>query len=152
MPNFKHHIFVCGNQRPEGHPRGCCDPKAQETLRSAFKKEIKSRGLWAGARANRAGCLDQCEHGPCVVIYPEGVWYGSVQLGDVSEILVEHVIGGRIVERLRLPEECINNPHCPHRKETGARVADWKREMQAQRRREAEVAQRNSGGGNPEIV
>ncbi len=127
MPNFKHHIFVCGNQRVPGHPRGCCDPEGQETLRAAFKKQIKSRSLRASTRANRAGCLDQCEHGPCLVIYPEGVWYGSVQVEDVDEILEEHVMGGRIVERLQLAKECINNPHCPHRKETGVRMAEWKR-------------------------
>ncbi len=59
-------------------------------------------------RANKSGCLDQCEHGPTVVVYPEQVWYGHVQSTDVDEIVREHIVGGRVVERLRLPEGCVN--------------------------------------------
>src|SRR5262245_21756039 len=78
MPSFDHHIFVCGNVREAGHKRGCCDPDGKEALRGAFKKELKAAGCGTLVRANHAGCLDQCEHGPTVVIYPKGIWYGRV--------------------------------------------------------------------------
>ncbi len=119
MPKFTHHIFVCGNQRPEGHPRGCCDPEGREALRASFKQTLKQRGLRGRMRANRSGCLDQCEHGPCVVVYPEGVWYGGVALEDVSTIVEEHLLGGRPVQRLLIKESCINNRECPHRRRKG---------------------------------
>ncbi len=66
-------------------------------------------------RTNKAGCLDQCEHGPTVVVYPEQVWYGYVRPSDVDEIVQEHLVGGRAVERLRLAEGCVNTSVCPHR-------------------------------------
>ena len=103
MPQFTHHIFICTNRREPGHSRGCCNPDGSEALKKAFKKEVERRGLKPLVRANSAGCLDQCEHGVTVVVYPEAVWYGHVTLADVDEIVREHLIGGRPVERLRLP-------------------------------------------------
>ncbi len=115
MAKFEHHIFVCGNYREPGHPRGCCDPEQTEALRALFKSELKRRGLRGRVRANRAGCLDQCEHGPCLVVYPEAVWYGWVELEDVPEILESHIEGGAPVQRLLIDDECVNNRDCPHR-------------------------------------
>lgn len=114
MPAFTHHLFVCGNQRAAGHPRGCCDPEGNDALRNAFKAEVKKRGLGPLVRANSAGCLDQCEHGPCVAIYPQGIFYGGVQISDVPRILDETVLHGRVVTELVIPSECLNNPNCPH--------------------------------------
>jgi (2Fe-2S) ferredoxin len=115
MPPFERHIFVCCNQREPGHPRGCCDPDAEDRLQKAFKKALADRGLGRRVRANRSGCLDQCEHGPTVVVYPDAVWYGGVTLADVDEIVDRHIIGGEPVERLRLAEACINTPACAHK-------------------------------------
>jgi (2Fe-2S) ferredoxin len=112
MAEFTHHIFVCGNVREPGHRRGSCDPAQNEALRSAFKKAIKAAGLADRVRANHAGCLDQCEHGPTVVIYPQAVWYGRVQVDDVPRILEETVLAGRVIEELRIPASCINNFEC----------------------------------------
>ncbi len=78
MPAFARHLFVCGNARPADHPRGCCDAAGAGALHQAFKHAVADRGLQRTVRANKAGCLDQCEHGPTVVVYPEGVWYGPV--------------------------------------------------------------------------
>ena len=94
MPLFERHVFVCGNRREDGHPRGCCDPTGAEALHKAFKQTIAERGLQRRVRANRSGCLDQCEHGPTVVVYPEAVWYGGVTLTDVAEIVDQHLVGG----------------------------------------------------------
>jgi (2Fe-2S) ferredoxin len=116
MPRLERHIFICCNQREPGHARGCCDPQGQAELQGLFKKKLAQRGLKAAVRANKAGCLDQCEHGPNLVVYPEGVWYGRVTPGDVDEIIESHIVGGKPVARLLIPESCLNTPACPHRK------------------------------------
>lgn len=73
-------------------------------MRDYAKARVKALGL-AGkgkARVNQAGCMDRCEEGPVVVVYPEGVWYTYVDQHDVDEIIDEHLVNGRIVERLRI--------------------------------------------------
>jgi len=105
---FTHHIFVCCNRREPGNSRGCCDPDGGEALRSAFKSEIKKRRLGPLVRANKAGCLDQCELGPTVVIYPQAIWYGGVKLSDVPRIVEETIIGGRILDDLLIPDQKLN--------------------------------------------
>jgi (2Fe-2S) ferredoxin len=124
MPRFEQHIFICTNRRPPENPRGCCDPEGLGALQLVFKKELAARGLKAGIRANKAGCLDQCEHGPTVVIYPEAVWYGGVQAEDVPEIIESHIIKGEPVARLRLAEGCINTPECAHKSNREAKQAN----------------------------
>jgi len=99
---FRRHLFVCENQRPEGHPRGCCAARGGKELREAFKAEVRRRGLQDLVRVNAAGCLDACAHGATVVVYPEGVWYGGVAPADVPEIVERHLAGGEPVERLRI--------------------------------------------------
>jgi (2Fe-2S) ferredoxin len=96
---YQFHVFCCTNQRPEGHERGCCASKGSERLRNYMKKRAKEMGL-KDTRINGAGCLDRCEQGPCIVIYPEGVWYSPQNEADVDEILATHIQGGRLVERL----------------------------------------------------
>ena len=99
---FRYHVFICENERPEGDPRGSCCARGSEAVRQAFKEELARRGLKGEVRANGAGCLDACAHGPAVVVYPEGVWYGQVRPEDVAEIVERHLVGGQPVERLRL--------------------------------------------------
>jgi (2Fe-2S) ferredoxin len=115
MPAFTHHIFVCGNTRAPGHRRGCCDPEGRQALRDALKAELKRAGFQDTVRVNHAGCLDQCEHGPTVVIYPQAIWYGRVGLDDVSRIVRKTVLGGEVLADLAIPDGCLNNPDCPHR-------------------------------------
>lgn len=124
MPAFSHHIFVCGNVREPGHRRGCCDPDGLQALRDAFKKELKRAGVGGSTRANHAGCLDQCEHGPTVVIYPQGIWYGRVKIEDVPRIVERTIVVGEAIEELRIPDDCLNNPACPHRSKGAARDGD----------------------------
>jgi (2Fe-2S) ferredoxin len=116
MPKFERHIFVCGNQRPPENPRGSCDPTAQGKLQKSFKQKLAERGLKGKVRANQSGCLDQCEHGPTVVVYPEAVWYGFVTEVDVAEIVESHIVGGKPVKRLVLADGCLNTATCEHRK------------------------------------
>lgn len=115
MPPFARHLFVCGNARAADHPRGSCDPDSEGALHKAFKAAVADRGLQRTVRANKAGCLDQCEHGPVVVVYPEGVWYGAVTLADVNEIVEQHLLRGEPVERLRLADGCVNSATCAHK-------------------------------------
>ena len=103
MSRYQRHLFICENRRPSGHPRGCCAERGAEEVRAALKKALKKRGLAGRVRANAAGCLDTCERGVTVVVYPEGVWYGGVRLEDVDEIIERHVLGGEVVERLLQP-------------------------------------------------
>lgn len=103
MPPYKRHVFICTNRRPDGHPKGCCATKGAEEVRERFKEELHKRGLKGQMRANAAGCLDTCPFGVSVVVYPEGTWYGGVKPEDVTEIIEEHLVAGRPVERLLMP-------------------------------------------------
>jgi (2Fe-2S) ferredoxin len=105
MPTFQRHVFVCVNERAPTNPKGCCLHKGGEEVRAEFKKLISDLGLKDSVRANNAGCLDQCEHGVTVVVYPEQVWYGRVTKADVKEIVERHVLRGEFVERLMLPDQ-----------------------------------------------
>lgn len=98
---YRRHVFCCTNERPAGHPRGCCLAKGSLRLRNYMKARAKELGL-DDVRVNTAGCLDRCELGPTMVIYPEGVWYSVKTREDVEEVLQSHVIEGRRVQRLLL--------------------------------------------------
>ncbi|MBN9343574.1 MAG: ferredoxin [Caedibacter sp. 38-128] len=90
-PSYKHHVFICQNQRPEGHPRGCCLAKGTDKILEYMKVRIKELGL-KNIRINKAGCLDQCEKGPAVVIYPEDVWYTIKTIEDAETLIQSHLI------------------------------------------------------------
>ncbi|MBV8760791.1 MAG: (2Fe-2S) ferredoxin domain-containing protein [Deltaproteobacteria bacterium] len=107
MPSFQRHVFVCTNERPADDPRGSCKAKGGVEVRDKMKAELKARGISKLVRANNAGCLDQCERGVTVVVYPEQVWYGGVTVDDVVEIVDKHLVGGEVVDRLLIP----NQPH-----------------------------------------
>ena len=100
-PYYEAHVFCCTNRRAAGHPRGCCAEKNGEALRDYMKARAKALGL-NKVRVNNAGCLDRCELGPTMVIYPEGVWYACVTREDVDEVLEKHMVQGGRVERLML--------------------------------------------------
>jgi (2Fe-2S) ferredoxin len=93
---WEKHIFVCTNGKycPEVDGDGL-------GVHAAFKRQVAAAGLKGRVRVNHSGCMDQCGHGPMVVIYPETVWYAGVQPADVEEIVREHLVGGKPVERLR---------------------------------------------------
>jgi (2Fe-2S) ferredoxin len=105
MPSFPRHVFVCINERPADNPKGCCKSKGGVDVRDTLKAELASRGIHKVVRANNAGCLDQCENGVTMVVYPEQVWYGHVTPADIPEIVEKHIVGGEFVERLMLPDQ-----------------------------------------------
>ncbi len=112
MPSFQRHVFVCINERPADHPKGCCKAKGGVEVRDRLKSELAARGISKLVRANNSGCLDQCEHGVTVVVYPEQVWYGGVTVDDIPELVDRHLVGGEAVERLMIP----NQPHLGERR------------------------------------
>ena len=104
MSRFQRHIFVCINERPENHPKGCCFAKGASEIRDLLKVELGKHGLSGVVRANNAGCLDACSYGPSMVIYPDGIWYGRVTKDDIQEIVERTVMNGEVIQRLLIPE------------------------------------------------
>jgi (2Fe-2S) ferredoxin len=100
-PYYRLHVFCCVNERAAGHPRGCCKEKGAETLRNYVKARTKQAGH-DDVRINQSGCLDRCELGPTMVIYPDGVWYRYETKEDADEIVERHIGRGERVERLML--------------------------------------------------
>ena len=100
MTGFRRHIFVCLNERAADDPRGSCKHRGSEAIFKVFKDGTAKAGLKGEVRVNRAGCLDHCEFGPAVVVYPEAVWYHVPAAEDAQAILREHVIDGKVVEKL----------------------------------------------------
>jgi (2Fe-2S) ferredoxin len=102
---YRRHLFFCTNRRPDGADRPSCGLCDSARMRAHVKARIKELGL-AGpgqVRVSTSGCLDRCEEGPCLVVYPEAIWYTYVDEDDLDEIIETHIIGGKPVERLRLP-------------------------------------------------
>ena len=102
MSFYRRHAFFCCNQREQG--KACCQDHGARQARDYAKAKIKELGL-AGVgdvRVNVAGCLDRCAEGPVLVVYPEAVWYTYADTRDIDEIVQEHLVHGRVVERLRI--------------------------------------------------
>ncbi|OHX10658.1 (2Fe-2S) ferredoxin domain-containing protein [Chromobacterium sphagni] len=102
MSYFDKHVFVCCNQRANGE--GCCNNLGASELHAYMKEQIKAKGLSGKGkiRVNKAGCLDRCDEGPVLVVYPEETWYTFVDKQDIDEIIDEHMVNGRVVERLKI--------------------------------------------------
>jgi (2Fe-2S) ferredoxin len=104
MGYFDKHVFFCTNQREDGSD--CCNNHGAQHARDYVKNKVKELAIsdrQNRIRINSAGCLDRCDEGPVLVVYPEGIWYTFVDESDLDEIIEEHLKYGRIVERLKLP-------------------------------------------------
>jgi len=99
---YEKHVFFCCNQRQNGET--CCNDRGASEMRAYAKDRVKELGLngQGQVRINQAGCLDRCDEGPVIVVYPEAVWYTYVDKADIDEIIDEHLKNGRVVERLRI--------------------------------------------------
>jgi|SRR3989344_1151127 len=91
---YKKHILVCTTQK-ERH----CGTRGGEELFQEFKKAVNERSL-NDVLVSRIGCTSQHQCGPAVIIYPDGIWYKEVKIDDIDEILNEHVLNNKIVQRL----------------------------------------------------
>jgi (2Fe-2S) ferredoxin len=101
-PYYEQHVFICVNTREDGRP--CCADRGALAAQKHAKKRIKELGLngHEKIRINQAGCLDRCEEGPVLVVYPQGTWYTYVDTADIDDIIDTHLIGGKVVERLKI--------------------------------------------------
>ena len=100
MSYYRYHMFFCTNLREDGS--ACCQRFDAQDMRDYAKARSKELGIAGkgGVRVNTAGCMDRCEEGPVIAVYPDAVWYTYVDREDIDEILEEHLVNGRVVERL----------------------------------------------------
>jgi (2Fe-2S) ferredoxin len=103
-PFYEHHVFFCMNEREGKDCRPSCGKHGAEAAQKHAKSRVKELGLngEGKVRINKAGCLDRCEEGPVVVIYPQGTWYTYVDNSDIDEIIERHIVKGEVVERLKI--------------------------------------------------
>ena len=85
------HFLVCTNERAADAPLPCCAERGGRDLLAAFQTEFARRGWPRGVKVSGATCLTTCQHGPTVVVYPEGIWYGGVSEANVSELFDAHL-------------------------------------------------------------
>ena len=102
MSFYKHHVFFCTNLREDG--RKCCQDADAQALRDHAKARCKALNIHGHGevRINHGGCRDRREEGPILVVYPEETWYTYVDKDDIDEIIDEHLVHGRVVERLKI--------------------------------------------------
>jgi len=106
MPKPKYHVLVCTTSRPPGNPRGSCGEKgSKEELLPAFYSEMEKHMLFGQILITESSCLGPCPIGATVVVYPDGTWYKGVKAVDVAEIMESHIVNGKPVERLTVPDE-----------------------------------------------
>ena len=86
------HVLICGGT-------GCTSSGSQD-IQKAFRENIESYGLADEVKLVQTGCFGLCALGPVVIVYPDGTFYSRVTPEDVKEIVEEHLLKGRIVERL----------------------------------------------------
>ena len=103
MSFYDKHVFFCTNQREDGS--ACCNNHGAQKARDYMKHRVKELDIADPEnkiRINSAGCMDRCEEGPVIVVYPEGTWYTYVDEHDLDEIIEAHLKNGRVVERLKI--------------------------------------------------
>ena len=89
---FEKHIFICTNERDEKSTRKSCGACGGIDLRKDVVKMINKAGLKGKVRANKSGCLDVCEQGPAMVIYPKGFWYLGVNRKNIKTIFNKSIL------------------------------------------------------------
>lgn len=104
MSRYRAHLFLCTNERPADHPRGSCRARGAEPLLEIIKEEARKAGVPEPFRANRSGCLDACESGPVLAVYPDGVFYTVRNREEIARIITEHLVGGKVVSDLAIPD------------------------------------------------
>ena len=105
MSQPEKYVFVCTNQRPEGHPRGSCATRGGREVIGKFAEAMDTEGLFGKIGLTQTGCMGPCMDGSIVAVFPDNVWYKRVTPEDVGEIVKDHLINGKPVERLVLTEE-----------------------------------------------
>ena len=99
------HIFICTNYR-ENESRCSCGNNASDQIRLKFVELLKKNKLNDNIRSNKSGCMNLCEYGPVIVIYPKGIWYVNVKINDVEEIFQKSILKDEVIKHL-LPKKDI---------------------------------------------
>ncbi len=105
MPKPEKHLFICTQQRPEGHPRGCCQAKGGTSLAEEFWFHLQGKNLLGKIALTTTACFGPCGMGPNVLVYPDGVLYSGVTRDDVQEIIEQHLLSNNVVTRLQTPAD-----------------------------------------------
>ena len=93
MDLIRSHIMVCGGT-------GCSSSNSAEIIKE-FERQLVEKGLDKEVKVVRTGCFGLCQAGPVVIVYPEGAFYSHLKVSDVTRIVDEHLIKGRIVKVIR---------------------------------------------------
>lgn len=93
MGQYRHHVFVCTSGKT-------CPLDGSVEVHAILKKGVAAAGM-RDIRVNHSGCMNQCGHGPMVVVYPDDVWYAHVDPAGARRIVEEHLLGGVVVEDYR---------------------------------------------------
>lgn len=94
MGQYRHHVFVCTSGKT-------CPTQGSKEVFDILRKGVADRGLKGIVRVNHAGCMNQCGHGPMVAVYPDDVWYSTVDPAMAQRIVDEHLVAGGVVEACR---------------------------------------------------
>jgi (2Fe-2S) ferredoxin/predicted O-methyltransferase YrrM len=122
MQPFRYHVMVCTQQKPENVP--CCAAGGAAAVLEELRAQLGRQRLTDEVLVSTTGCLGACEYGPVMIVYPEAIWYGSVQPADVAEIVSSHLAGGRPVERLAIKDrEALRKEILEHRRQYAAQMA-----------------------------
>lgn len=99
---YSKHIFVCTNQKADG--KKCCGQLQNDEIARYMAEKIKEMQCWGVGqwRVSRSGCLGRCEKGPCIVVYPDNIWYRIANFADADTILQQHLQMGKPVEKLQI--------------------------------------------------
>jgi (2Fe-2S) ferredoxin len=114
LPAGPREVYVCTNRRDPAAGKPSCNASGTGELLAQLKGKVEAANL-PTVRVKQSGCMDHCEHGQTIAVYPEDVWYGFVRVEDLDEIVDKHLRRGRPVERLVLRPDCRNFESCPHR-------------------------------------
>ena len=100
--HYTKHVFLCTNQKLGG--KKCCANDGGEPFFDHMKSRLLDLALHGPGkiRVSKTHCLGRCSEGPCLVIYPEAVWYTYTTMADIDEIIDNHLMAGNTVERLLL--------------------------------------------------
>ncbi|MCL5265881.1 MAG: (2Fe-2S) ferredoxin domain-containing protein [Chloroflexi bacterium] len=92
MKPYRKHVLVCSSSD--------CAQYGAEDILDLLGQGLRERGLQQEIKLTKTGCLKECEDGPIVIVYPDGVWYSRVAIEDVDDIIDEHLVNERVLSRL----------------------------------------------------